>query len=237
MNVHAARLTTNALAAVCAILLLLFIAQYAGVGRGYHWDADADTDAARVSAAAIDKKPVKLPPIAAFADIDAHPLFNDDRKPTPADAGDGDADAAAPSPLNIALTGIILDEKNNVRVAMLMDKARNQGMALKVGMPLEGDQAGWTLVELKPRSAVFKSATNETTEVPLETAAAAAPAKSPRGRAPVRRLPNAAAGGATAANAQDLAHRIEERRKQMREDAERQRNQRNPRKPPAPPKK
>ena len=234
MNVHAARLTTNALAAACAVLLLLFIAQYAGLGRGYHWSADADSDAAHASADAIDKKPVKLPSMSAFADIDAHPLFNDDRKPTPADADDGDAGAAAPSPLNIVLTGIILDEKNNVRVAMLMDKTRNQATALRVGMPLEGDQSSWTLVELKPRSAVFKSAANETTEIPLETAAAAAPVAPPRGRAPIRRPPNAAQGGATAANAQDLAHRIEERRKQMREDAERQRNAR---KPPAPPKK
>lgn len=234
MNVHAARLTTNALAAACAVLLLLFIAQYAGLGRGYHWNADGAGDAARISADAIDKKPVKLPPMLAFADIDAHPLFNDDRKPTPADADDGEAGLGAPSPLNVTLTGIILDEKNNVRVAMLMDKTRNQATALRVGMPLEGDQASWTLIELKPRSAVFKSAANETTEIPLETAAAATPASPQRGHAPIRQLPNAARGGATAVNAQDLARRIEERRKQMREDAERQRNAR---KPPAPPKK
>ncbi len=235
MNVRAARLTTKALIGICGALLLLAIVQYAGLGRGYGWTAVGEGDAVHAPLGTIDSQPLKLPPESAFADIDAHPLFNEDRKPTPFDAAEG-GDTPPASPLNVALTGVILDEKNHVRIAMLQDKSRNQAIALKVGMPLEGDQANWTLIEVKPRVAVFRSAANETTEVELETAAAPAPPAG--GRQPLRPVPgqpprpnappataNARTSTATSMpNSEagnDLARRIEERRKQMREDAER----------------
>jgi general secretion pathway protein N len=236
MNVQTARLTTKVLIGACAALVLLALAQYAGVGRGYRWAADAEGSATTTPLGSIDNKPVSLPPATAFADIEAHPLFNEDRQPSPYDPDEeGDA-APPPSPLNIALTGVILDEANHVRIAMLQDKARNQAIALKVGMPLEGDQASWTLVDVKPRGVTFKSVSNETTEVALETslvqpppppkAAPRTPAKPPAGG-----KPNAPAGkGAPNAapdpkgNSADLARRIEERRRQMREDADKLRN-------------
>ncbi|HEY0180739.1 MAG TPA: hypothetical protein VGC30_14075 [Dokdonella sp.] len=246
MNVKTARMTTNVLAGVCGALLLLAVAQYAGVGRGYHWQSDAEGDPAAAPLAQIDKQTVTLPPLSAFADIEAHPLFNEDREPTPIDAEEAADAGPPPSPLNVTLTGVLLDEKNHVRVAMLQDKARNQAIALKVGMPLEGDQSNWTLVDVKPRGVVFKSATNETTEIALETSVAQPPAPKPprppsaRSNAPPRAAPNARAGADAAAGGSDLARRIEDRRRQMREDAERLRNgggKPNPTPPNAPPKK
>jgi general secretion pathway protein N len=231
MNVRAARLTTHVLAGLCAALLLLVVAQYAGLGRGYHWASDAEGGGGRAAVGTIDNKPVKMPPASAFAAIEAHPLFNEDRKPTPQDATAEAGDAPPPSPLNVALTGVILDERNHVRIAMLQDKTRNQPVALKVGMPLEGEQASWTLVEVKPRGAVFRSASNETTEIELETAVAppppAARPTSPRGAAaPPNARPGTPGSKPAAPNdgSADLARRIEERRKQMREEAERLRN-------------
>lgn len=241
MNVRTARMVTNVLAAACGVLGLLAVVQYAGFGRGYRWASDAEGEAGHAQIGAIDSKPVQLPPASAFADIEAHPLFNEDRQPTPfSESGESEGDAPPPSPLNIALTGVILDDANDVRIAMVQDKARNQAIALKVGMPLEGEQASWTLVDVKPRGVVFRSAANETTEVVLETSVAQPPPPRPQ-RAPAR---TAAAGGkppppgkarpagATASapakteagGSADLARRIEERRRQMREDAERLRN-------------
>lgn len=226
MNVRTARLATKALGGVCAVLLVFVILQYAGFGRGISWMNDADDAAARASLGGIDKKAVKIPPASAFAAIEAHPLFNDDREPTPVDASAGDSDTPAPSPLNIALTGVILDEANNVRIAMLRDLSRNQPVALKVGMPLEGDQASWTLIDVKPRVVVFRNAANETTEVELETAVAQAPVRGGRVSAPRnnnaggnRKQSDAVEPGKGDASA-DLARRIEERRSKMREDAE-----------------
>ena len=170
MNVQVARLTTTALGAVCGFLLLTVLLQYAGVGRGYRWAPDDPAGAPPLPGSAVDDKPLKLPPASEFAEVEAHPLFNEDRMPTPVDASEGDDSAAPQNPLNITLTGIV--STSSVKIAMVQDKARNQSVALKVGMPLEGDQASWTLVEVKPRSVVFRSAANERTEVELETSVA-----------------------------------------------------------------
>lgn len=240
MNVRTARLVTQALAGTCGVLALLAIVQYAGFGRGYRWAPDAEGEANHSQIGTIDSKPVMLPPASAFASIESHPLFNEDRQPTPVTAGEGGPDdAPPPSPLNIALTGVILDDANNVRIAMVQDKARNQAIALRVGMPLEGDQASWTLVDVKPRGVVFKSAANETTEVALETSVAQpappkpalrAPAKPAAGGKTAPATPGKASPGANANannapnNSADLARRIDERRRQMREEAERLRS-------------
>lgn len=233
MNVRAARLTTNVLAGTCAVLALVAILQYAGFGRGYAWSPDAESTDEHVPLADIDKRTLQMPPASAFAAVEEHPLFNEDRQPTPVDAKAGTEAVEPASPLNIALTGVILDEANRVRVAMFQDKTRNQAVALKVGMPLEGEQASWTLVEVKPRGAVFRNSANETTEVELETALAPTQGSAaPRAAKPANRpgsMPPPPRGGSnTAAKgsdaSQDLARRIEERRKQMREDAERLRN-------------
>ena len=242
MNVQVARLTTTALGAACGFLVLTALLQYAGVGRGYSWAPDDPASAPPLpGGGAVDEKPLKLPPASAFAEVEAHPLFNEDRKPTPIDASEGEDSAAPQNPLNITLTGIV--STSSVKIAMVQDKARNQSIALKVGMPLEGDQASWTLVEVKPRSVVFRSAANERTEVELETSVAQ-PAKAPPPR--TARTGTPAAPGATGAHGNtstadnkrgdsgDLAKRIEERRRQMREDADKQRNQSGKGKPPPP---
>ena len=46
-----------------------------------------------------------------------HPLFNEDRKPTPIDASEGEDAAAPQNPLNITLTGII--STSSVKIAMV----------------------------------------------------------------------------------------------------------------------
>jgi len=243
MNVRVARLTTTALGAVCGFFVLTALLQYAGVGRGYRWAADDPASAPSLPGSAVDEKPLKLPPENAFADVDAHPLFNEDRKPTPIDASEGSDESGPQSPLNITLTGIV--STSSVKIAMVQDKARNQSVALKVGMPLEGDQASWTLVEVKPRSVVFKSAANERTEVELETSVVQPPKPAQPRSARSSAGAGNARGGTSAGkddkrtDSGDLAKRIEERRRQMREDAEKQRNQggKPPTpKPPVPPK-
>lgn len=220
MNVRTTRLATQALAGICGGLLLLAILQYAGVGRGYGWSDDPGADADRAAAGRIDNTPVQLPPESAFAAISQHPLFNDDREPTPVDAtAAGEEAAPPPSPLSVVLTGVILDR--DVKIAMLQDLTRNQPVALRVGMPLEGDQASWTLVDVKPRGAVFRNAANETTEVELQTSVAQPPPpRSGRSNAPANTRNAKPPAQKQDANA-DLARRIEERRRKMREDAER----------------
>jgi general secretion pathway protein N len=245
MNVRVARIATTVLGAACGFLLLVALLQYIGVGRGYRWAADDPASAPPLPGGTIDDKPLKLPPQSAFAEVEAHPIFNEDRQPTPVDASSGDESEAPQNPLNIALTGIV--STSTVKIAMVQDKARNQSVALKVGMPLEGDQASWTLVEVKPRSVVFRSAANERTEVELETSVVqppkAPPPRSARSGSPANNARGTAANAsANKKDSADLSKRIEERRRQMREDAENLRNsggktKQPPTSPTAPPKK
>ena len=231
MDVQLARLTTFALAGLCALLLLTALIQFAGYGRGYGWLPPEPPDTQGIEAA-IDRQAFSLPAQSTFSEIEARPLFNEDRKPTPVDAVEAVAEAPQ-APLNVTLTGVILVRKSattpELRIAMLRDNVRNESIALKVGMALNGDQAGWTLAALSARSATFKNANDESSEIELQTAAT--PAAPPMAnRKPAQVAP--AAPGAVApeknenAADSDLAKRIEERRRQMREEADRLRAER-----------
>ncbi|HTI95701.1 MAG TPA: hypothetical protein VL425_04240 [Rudaea sp.] len=231
MSTQAAKLLSAILAGVCGVLLLLALAMQFGFGRGYAW-LQPDVDSAQAASVAIDKTPFKLPPETQFADTTARPLFNDDRKPTPDSPDAPDTPAPPKVPLNIALTGVILTPQ--LHLAMVHDKLKNKDMALKEGMPMDGDQGGWILTRINPRSAVFRETSGEEVEVELSTAVAgptpaanARPANARAGAqaavAPVH-APEVAPP-AQNGQAQALQQRIEERRRQMREEAERLRQQ------------
>ncbi|MEO7917049.1 MAG: hypothetical protein ABIR16_05345, partial [Dokdonella sp.] len=151
MNLRTTRLLMVGVAAFCGVLALILLVQLAGFGRGYGWLAD-EQGVQSLDVGTIDRTPFSLPPESTYSAAAARPLFNDDRLPTPFDAGAEEAPVVPPVPLNISLTGVIVTSK--VRVAMIQDKARNQSQALKVGMPLDGEQSQWTLVEINARSAV-----------------------------------------------------------------------------------
>ena len=238
MSVQGAKLLTVILAGICGCLLLLALILQAGWGRGYRWLSPDDN--AALAAAGIDREPFKLPPESAYAATDARPIFNDDRKPTP-ELPDEQAAPPPPSvPLNISLTGILLTPQ--LHMALIQDKGKNTTVALKEGMPMPGDQGGWTLIELKQRSAIFKETAGEEVEVELTTAVASQkPANQASGRQGKAGQPAAAgakppaqpasANGANPQASEQLQRRIEERRKQMREEAERMKKQQNPNNP------
>jgi general secretion pathway protein N len=230
MDVRTARTVTLGLAGICGLLLMTSLVQLAGYGRGYGW-LPAEEGQGQAVAGEIDQTPIKIPAMSSFAEVENRPLFNEDRKPTPLDDDATEVDATPAVPLNVTLTGVIIvretESTSELRIAMVRDNMRNESLALKVGMPLSGDQAGWTLVTVEPRLATFKNASDETAEIELNTAANAAkapmqrppPPVPPAGRAAVPR-PNENAADS------DLAKRIEERRRQMREEVERLRSQR-----------
>lgn len=231
MDVKVARMLTFVLAGVCGLLMLAAIIQLAGYGRGYGW-LPAEAGDGQDAMAEIDRKPFSMPAFSSYSEVDARPMFNEDRKPTPVADGEVAAEGPPPVPLNVTLTGVILVRKSEstqeLRIAMVRDNMRNESQALKVGMPLAGDQAGWTLVSVEPRLATFRNASDETVDIELlATAMPAPPSNVPRAREVTPAPPGAVApegkeGGADS----DLAKRIEERRRQMREEAERLRSQR-----------
>jgi general secretion pathway protein N len=223
------RLVTATLGGACAVLFALAVAMQFGLGRGYHWDNAGGAAADAAAGGAIDQDTVHLPPESDFAVIAERPVFNDDRRPGPEDSADTASETPPPSPLNISLTGTVLAGKPDVRIAMVRENGKAQTIALKEGMPLPGEQGAWTLTEVKKRSAVFKSSAGEEVEVELAVASAGPkPGAPPRaGGAPPNRAGTPVPPPTpVAAQSEELQHRIEERRKQMREAAERMKVQR-----------
>ena len=220
------KVLTTILASACGVLFVLAVAMQFGLGRGYHWNDTELNAGENASGSAIDRDPFQLPPQSDFAAISQRPLFNDDRKPVKDEATDSTPETP-PSPLNISLTGTLLVGKPESRMAMVRENGKAQTIALREGMPLPGDQGGWTLSQVKSRSAIFKSTSGEEVEVELAMVNAG------QNAGPQARIAGAAAAAGkpahtpgqppapVAAQGDELQRRIEERRKQMREAAER----------------
>ena len=231
MSVQGAKFFSAVLAGISAVLLLLTFALQLGFGRGYHWLAPDEDAANALAATAIDREPFKLPAETTFVETTERPLFNEDRKPTPEQPAEDVKPTPPPVPLNVSLTGVILTPQ--VHIAMLHDNAKNDSMTVKEGMPLSGDLGGWTLTKVKTRSAMFKETSGDEVEVELSTAVA-----SPKPGAAAPHVPPPPPAGSSAtqfgprppdnAQAEQMQRRIEERRKQMRDEAERLKQQSNP---------
>jgi general secretion pathway protein N len=240
MSVQGARVLTLVLAATCGALLLLAILLQVGVGRGYSWLSSEDDAVSPLGGGAVDRQPFKLPAESSFAETTTRPIFNEDRKPTP-ETPEAPVAAQPSAPLNISLTGIILTPQ--LHLAMIHDNAKNDPFSVKEGMPLPGDLGGWTLTKVKERSAMFKEAAGDEVEVELTTAVAGpkpgTPPPRPTGAAPVTpataqapqfgpKPPAPANKPPDSAQAEQMQRRIEERRKQMRDEAERLKQQQSP---------
>jgi general secretion pathway protein N len=148
--------------------------------------------------------------------------------------------APPPVPLDVVLTSVVIS--GDIRIAIVQDKKTNKSQSVKVGNALAGEQANWKLIELGPRKAVFEGPTGRS-EAELrvfdgsggEAPTAAAPPEAVVSGDPASAANAAAAAAAIAAGQQQqqenpqtpearaelIRKRIEERRRQMREEAER----------------
>ncbi|MBL8299554.1 MAG: hypothetical protein JNN30_14550 [Rhodanobacteraceae bacterium] len=231
MNARTARLITLSLAGVCGTMGLAGVLAWMGAGRGYGWLPEVEAPPV-TGVGRIDTEAVVMPPDSEFAEVRQRPIFNDDRKPTPI-VDDKPIETAPTAPLNITLTGIVMTP--DFKLAMVRDNAKNEGVSLRIGMPLPGEQQGWTLAEIRARSVVFKNPQDEASEVELEvapglsvppSARAVPPPPPPPGAVPVPAPPAASDPGQPPPDrAAELQRRIEERRREMREQAEKLREQ------------
>ncbi len=221
------------------VLALFAIAQQAGLGTGYRLLTGGEP-AAVPQFTGLEREALKLEPYTEYGDIVARPVFNETRLPeaTVESEATGDAANANASPLNVTLTGVIITP--GVKLAFVRDNVTNTVQRVKVGNPLEGEQSGWKLVELKARGAVFEGAGLGRQDLELSTdtkgasgvPVAAAPA-APPGAAPVQPVPGQPAQPEqlapqpNVANADEIRRRIEERRRQLREEAQRMMQEQN----------
>ncbi len=238
MKSRFSHLVTMVLAGTCGLLLLMLLLLQFGAGRGYRWWAAGAADALAPSDQ-LDRSTFKLPAWSEFADVNTRPLFNEDRKPTPPAPPEAAGQPDKPIPkLNATLSGVIITPK--LRIAMIVDNGKTtQSTAVREGHALPGDLAAWNLTKVEPRGATFKSSAGE--EVKLELIAKGnglkpPPPAAPAGAAPPVVPPAAAADADAKPGRQpeqntELQQRIEVRRKQLQEQAEKAKQQGNP--PPA----
>ena len=169
MNAANQRQLTPVLAVIVVLLGALLLLLLAGVGHKLHWDAP------RLQASLPPaSNPSQLPrpvPLQQFALVWQKPLFSPDRKPIARVANGGSSLG------DFDLTGIILTP--GLHMALLHDRNGDRQVRLHEGESLPDGSV--TLVEVRPRSALFDSSAGRT-ELKLP---AGAPIDSPKeGTAP-----------------------------------------------------
>lgn len=149
MNAAAQRRLTPVLGAIAAVFGLVLLLLLSGMGRAVHWGA------MRASAPLPETRAQGLPPpipLAQFSAVWQQPLFSPDRKPSLRTASGG------ASLGDMQLTGIIVTPE--LHMALLHDKSGDHEVRVRQGESLP--DGSWRLVELKPRAAVFESASGRT---------------------------------------------------------------------------
>lgn len=230
------RLPTYLLAAFALWCLVVAIAAFAGLGSRYGLHPDDASRVPPLPQVDLSRARSPLEPLDAYAVIGERPLFNADRRPLPPPASDAPVEDAPPppAPLDVVLTSVILS--GEFKVAIVLDNKGQRTQSVRVGSSLEGDQAGWKLVELAPRKAVFEGPTGRS-ELDLRVfdgtggqppTAIAPPPGQPKPEDGSAQPAASADANAAAPEAQTpesraelIRKRIEERRRQMREEAER----------------
>lgn len=144
MNAADRRRLTPTLAVIAALLALLLIALWAGLGRGARWhDQAAPSKLPPVG----DTLPAPVvPPLAQYAEVWQHPLFSPTRTPEAVASGEGEASG------DLQLTGVILLPQ--LKMAILHDRTSGRDYRVVEGQP---SREGPVLVELHPRSAVVEA--------------------------------------------------------------------------------
>lgn len=238
MNLRVSRGLTFLLAGACALLLLLVALFWFGFGRGYGWWAVDPVDENAGKKKLVNEQ-FRLGSWDKFAEVNARPLFNEDRRPTPPMPPDSAPDVKPIPKLDVVLSGVIITSK--VRLAMVKEKGKEKSMTVKEGGAMPGEWGAWSLAEVKPRMAVFKNSAGESATVELIAVANSqkpTPPPPPRnpptappeptppapqpGQAPPQ-IPSPPAQPATAeAASSDLQQRIDARRQQIREQQQQQ---------------
>jgi general secretion pathway protein N len=226
MTAASARLLRAVLIAIAVWSVLVWVLAQAGLGARYSLHP---LDAEQIEALpqpSLSRAESTLRPFADYASVGERPLFNPDRRPAPR-TEDG---APEPEPvpeqveLDVVLTSVVL--AGDRRIAMVAQRDGGNPQAVRVGESLVGEQSSWRLQELAPRHAVFEGPRGRSRvdlrvfdgtggQAPTPTPATMADEVSPSAEA------DPDAEQSPESRAEMIRRRIEERRRQMREEAAR----------------
>jgi hypothetical protein len=222
---------TLVLGGFCGFLALLATLQTLGIGSGYHLLEDESKELDADLMRPMQQVEFKLPEYAQYIDISRRPLFTNDRKPRPMDDKSALVSNEAPPPvaLNATLLGVLIDPDH--QVAILRDNTSSSVIRVRQGMPLPGDLSGWILQELAPRRAVFDGGAQQgTAELKLDMSKTPvgapvpppgmAPPPAPPGQPAIATSPQPQPAEDAARQQAEVQRIIEQRRAQMRAEAE-----------------
>jgi general secretion pathway protein N len=159
VNAADRRRLTPTLGVAAAVLVVILMALWLGLGRGAHWHDDAAPP--RLPPLGSTPPPSAVPPLEQYADVWQRPLFSPTRAPEPVAGGDGAASS------DLELTGVIM--LPDLKLAILHDKTQNKDYRAVLGRPSRDAPA---LIELHPRGAVVDASG---TRLTLELVPGAAP--------------------------------------------------------------
>lgn len=236
-----AKRLTVVLGSLAALLVALFSAQQFGIGSGFRLAEGNGPAKPKDYLSGLSKEGFKLAEFSEYQELVNRPVFNEDRKPTPIEeVVKKEDEVLTVADLDVTLTSVI--HSPDKKIAIVRDNKSNESMVVRMGMPLEGEQSGWKLVEVSPRKVAFEAEDGARKELELavnEAAITRAEGSPPPNQQnmnngappppPPPPPPSAAAqaesDAANQAKAEEIRRRIEERRRQLREEAERMRAQ------------
>jgi len=163
-------------------------------------------------------------------EIGIRPLFRPDRKPYVEPVIDEEnvpGEDVVVNELKAQLTGVVITPEQSY--AMILDTTTNERETYKVGMPLDGEQGGWTLNSIQSRKVVFVSDDDKKVELELEVYGKQLNAgkKAGKNRKKSKKDKSSDKNSTTSnvskddkkKNADDIRKKIAERRAQMRAEA------------------
>ena len=244
MNLRSAHWwVTASLLAMAAWSALFALAALTGLGARYQPLGDDASLAPPVPGLDLQRASSQLDSVSAYAEIAERPLFNPDRRPMPVEQGAQDSAPveAETATFDVVLTSVLLRE--DLGIAVILHTPSGNSHSVKLGEELKGDLSGWKLVELAARKAVFEGPSGRkeallrvfdgnggqpptAVEAPPAPDQAASVAGAQGAQLAQPGAPPAAgtpAADSPEARAELIRKRIEERRRQMREEAERNR--------------
>ena len=161
MKIANQRLPTLLLGVFALWAVLVAIAAYAGLGGRYGLHPDDPSRVPALPQLDLSRAQTPLGGLSDYAQVGERPLFNADRRPIPVPDAPGAPEPASPAaPLDVVLTSVIIS--GDTKIAILLDKKTNKSQSVKLGSALAGEQAGWKLIELEPRKAVFEGPSGKT---------------------------------------------------------------------------
>lgn len=237
MKAATQRLPTLLLGAFALWSVLVVVCVYAGLGGRYSLHPDDPSRVPALPQLDLSRAQTPLGELTDYAQVGERPLFNSDRRPIPVATTPGaETGPTETPPLDVVLTSVIMS--GDTKIAIVLDKKTNKSQSVKLGASLAGDQSAYKLIELEARKAVFEGPSGRS-EAGLrvfdgqggEAPTAIEPTADPNvATAPAQPTPDAQATAGLGNPAQPqtpesraelIRRRIEERRRQMREEAER----------------